>query len=237
VKNPYPFERVYFRRAKKMKITEVRDKKHRFAKAENYAVGLDLMTAITELSHRALQGDKSALEWLLFTLKEGIAEIEILSEENTSFVREIARKYAQWPTVSSKHPEQGKANKKLLDEIQLGEESAISATKASRWNRENPANIWALDAIATIESARSWFSMWELMHKFFENTAEIPEWVTMTKCLPALSKKTAPRWSEVAKMAIREVHEVGHPDMEELGPDPLKAIDRAIKAIAASVPT
>lgn len=228
---------MYFRRAKKIKITEVRDKKHRFAKAENYAVGLDLMTAITELSHRALQGDKSALEWLLFTLKEGIAEIEILSEENTSFVREIARKYAQWPTLSSKHRGQRKANEKLLDEIQLGEESAISVTKASCWNREKPANTWALDAIATIECAQRWFNMWEKTAKFFENTAEIPGWVRMAKRLPALSKKTAPRWSEVAKMAIREVYEVGHPDMAELGAEPLKAIARAIKSLAANAPT
>jgi len=121
------------------------------------------------------------------------------------FTRFSRTSYWKWPVMKSTYPEFGDDEEALLTKLQIGKDLPLRLDQKAQWAR------WIDDDASKI----AWKLLWYVWHARSENNtwgADFGEFSKMADALARPNKKSAPKWWEVAKVALLN----SYPNLEEL---------------------
>lgn len=119
---------------------QVRDGERRIEQWEAEQFLEQANRTLADVTLFADRGDAKAVELLATIATDAIQVLRGLAERQPELLRPFARKCACWPDMVAKHPGAKRRNDWLLEELQVGAESA----DAVNWRVDSPASQQAL---------------------------------------------------------------------------------------------
>ncbi len=200
-----------------------------FEHAETDELLYDVLFRINEIGRRTVAGEQDAAKALTRLTEHAVRELNAIASQFPELLQPIARQIAQWPDFISLHPEFLGRNKRLLIELQVGQDTEVNVSQRVKWKSNRMATNCALSLVEYIRKKQEqlhWLIQLKTARKRIPKLVVIvpayPPWVKECAKLPRLNRDTVDQWWRVAKEAFLEgiPHPENDPELRNLGITP-----------------
>lgn len=158
---------------------------------------------LDQLSRLACKGNPAAIHALVELTVATTQLLNELSRRAATLVRPVARQHFFWPVLKARVPRYGDDDKKLIKEIQLGQEAPFNADAVARIRTDNQSTKTAMALLCQLDK-------WRHKNPALEHVKRRPDglaaWQKLALGLKPFTPNSVSEWFEAACKFLDNKH-------------------------------